>query len=110
MQPNSRNSLLDILSAAEEILSLVGTHPDRLLTDRLVVLAVERLLLIVGEAAVRIRGSEPAILNHLPDWEAIVGMRNAIVHGYDTIDAQRLRDAVRDDVPRLVAAVRSLLE
>jgi uncharacterized protein with HEPN domain len=109
MQPRTLGCLLDIKGACEEILAFVGGNPDVILSDRLTALAVERLLLVVGEALVRIRGLEASVLDSIPDWEAVIGMRNAIVHGYDVIDAARVRDAIRDDIPLLLSAVIRLL-
>ena len=49
-------------------------------------LAVERLLMTIGEALVRIRSFEPDILEELTDATKIIGMRNVLVHGYDNLD------------------------
>ena len=72
-------------------------------------LAIERLLLIVGEAMVRIRDDAPDLLESIRDARAIIGMRNAIVHGYDTIDPVRIRDAVKLAVPELLFDIEQLL-
>ena len=109
MQPKVRQHLLDIAAACREISDFVGEDADIIVRDRKTALAVERLLLIVGEALTRIRDTDPAILNSISEWNGIVGMRNAIVHGYDALVPSRLRDAIRHDLPVLLAEVEQLL-
>jgi len=109
MQPKIEAYYFDIISACEEIASFVGKDADQVLRERLVALAIERLLLIIGEALLRIRDADPTSLQNVSEWKAIIGMRNAIVHGYDAIDGLRLRDAVRDEVPVLLKEVRALV-
>lgn len=109
MQPRALASLFDLANACQEMLAITGSNPDQLLSDRVVALAVERLFLIMGEALIRVRDIDPSLLTTLSDWKAVIGLRNAIVHGYDKIDSTRLRDAIRDDVPILLAEVTMLL-
>ena len=65
---------------------------------------------MLGEALVRIRDGEEHVLEMISEWRAIVGMRNAIVHGYDTIAPWRVRDAVNEDLPRLASEAREILD
>ena len=95
MLPRVESSLRDIAIACGEILDHSKGDEDRIIEDRLLALAIERLLLIVSEAMVRIRDDAPDLLDSIRDARAIIGMRNAIVHGYDTIDPVRIRDAVK---------------
>lgn len=69
--------------------------------DRLLNLALVRLIEIVGEAANRV--SEPTQAAHpqIP-WREIIGMRNRIVHGYDEVDFDILWAVIREDLPALV--------
>jgi uncharacterized protein with HEPN domain len=109
MLPRVESSLRDIAVACGEILDHSKGDGDRIIEDRLLALAIERLLLIVGEAMVRIRDDAPDLLESIRDARAIIGMRNAIVHGYDTIDPVRIRDAVKLAVPELLVDVERLL-
>ncbi|HEY3779799.1 MAG TPA: HepT-like ribonuclease domain-containing protein [Fimbriimonadaceae bacterium] len=108
MQPKAKAALADIDATCAEILDYVGSDPEILTTDRIRALAVERLILIIGEALIRIRDSSPEVLDSITHWKAIVGMRNAIVHGYDTIDPMRIKDAVKIGIPLLQDEVRKL--
>jgi uncharacterized protein with HEPN domain len=49
-------------------------------------LQVERLLEIVGEALNRARQDDPALTEQIPELSRIIGLRNCIIHGYDTVD------------------------
>lgn len=68
------------------------------------------MFLIVGEAMVRVRDDAPELLDSIRDSRAIIGMRNAIVHGYDTVDPLRIRDAITEAVPALLSDVGELLK
>jgi len=70
-------------------------------TDRLLALAVVRLLEIIGEAADRVPAEErtrrPGI-----QWSSIVGLRNRLRHGYDDVDHDIVWEIVTTDIPALV--------
>lgn len=105
MRLESRQRLLDALEAAEEIISF----SENWRAERVTGLAVERLLLIVGEALSRVRDTEPELLDRITDWQLIVGMRNAIVHGYNKLDQARIGAAIRDDLPVLIRELDGLV-
>lgn len=71
--------------------------------------AVERQFEVLGEALVRIRDLEPAIYDRIPDAPKIVGLRNVIIHGYDTIDPAILWAVVNERLADLRVALESLL-
>ena len=98
-----------MLDHAHEALGLAKgrARPD-LDTDRLLNLALTRLLEVVGEAAARVspagREKSPAV-----PWSEIVGLRNRIIHGYDNVDFDILWQIVCDDLPRLITALEDAL-
>jgi uncharacterized protein with HEPN domain len=106
MRLETRQSLADALDAAEEVIRMAvpGWQEDRILA-----LAVERLLMIIGEALARIRASEEIVLDDVTDAHKVIGMRNVLVHGYDSINASRLQDAIERSLPRLIQEIQSLL-
>jgi uncharacterized protein with HEPN domain len=53
--------------------------------DRMLELALVRLMEIIGEAAGRVTPETRAQLPNLP-WSDIVAMRNRLIHGYDSVD------------------------
>ena len=42
-------------------------------------------------------------------WPQIIGMRNRLVHGYDVIDLELLRDTVTTDLPPLIETLEAIL-
>ena len=96
---NDRMSLLDMLNHAEEAVALLDEASlDDLEEDRVMELALRKLVEIVGEAANR---ASPATQQHYPEipWPEIVGMRNRLIHGYDDISLDRLWDTINNELP-----------
>ena len=107
---DDRVSLKDMLSHCREAAELLGDSGlEELGHDRVMQLALTRLMEIVGEAANRvsqtIRQKNPKI-----PWARIIGMRNRLIHGYDVIDLDLLWDTVTDDLPPLIAALQEIVE
>ena len=71
--------------------------------------AVERQFEILGEALNRASEPNPAILSSRPDVPRIVGMRNRIIHGYDSVDDEIVWDAIQHPIPPLLAALPDIL-
>ena len=53
--------------------------------DRLLSLALTRLLEIIGEAANRVPNDFQTKYPELP-WLQMIGARNRLIHGYDSVD------------------------
>jgi uncharacterized protein with HEPN domain len=62
--------------------------------------AVIHALEIVGEAAKQVPAS---VREEFPDipWRDIAGMRDRLIHGYFSVNLERLWNTVRDDLPDL---------
>ena len=95
--------------ALEAVEMVRGRQPDDLRQDRMLQLALVRLVEIVGEAATRV--SEEGQKHHpsIP-WQQARGMRNRLVHGYDKIDLPVLWDTIEYDLPPLIAELRRILD
>ena len=79
-------ALRQILSHAKEAVELLhGKMRSNLDNDRLLNLALTRLLEIIGEAANRVPELVQAKYSHLP-WLQMIGLRNRLIHGYDNVD------------------------
>ncbi len=75
-----------MLDHAREAITLTrGKTRADLDSDRLLSLALVRLLEIVGEAAGRVSKEECALHPEIP-WPQIIGLRNRLIHGYDAVD------------------------
>ena len=100
-------SLRQMLDHAREAITLLGSAtPADLELNRVLALALVQLAQIVGEAASRV--SEPKRAQHpqIP-WRQVVALRNRLIHGYDTIDLEILWQIVKNDMPSLVAQLRT---
>ena len=101
--------LRHMLDHAREVVALAEGKTRRDLdNDRLLELALVRLLEIVGEAASRIPKEECAKHPEIP-WPEIVGLRNRLIHGYDAVDLDILWQIIVHDLPPLVAALEAIV-
>lgn len=109
MQPESLGLLLDIRDAAwfiEE--DTVGATYDRFLFDRRMRQTVLYNLMITGEAVNRLRRHDPEIADRISAVPQIVGLRNTLIHGYQTIDYPTVWHAIQVSLPVLRAEVEQL--
>jgi uncharacterized protein with HEPN domain len=107
-QHNDDITLRQMLDMATEAVELAkGRQQDDFENDRIWCLAMERLVLNVGEAARRLSASTQARLPQIP-WAEIVAFRNRIVHGYDAIDYNRVWQILESDVPALIVELEKL--
>lgn len=70
-------------------------------SERVLNLALTRLVEIIGEAANRIPDDIQAKYPGLP-WLQMIGARNRLIHGYDNVDFDILWTIVRKDLPKLI--------
>ncbi len=101
--------LRHMLDHARRAVQLASGRPRADLdADELFGLAMTRLLEVIGEAAARVgratRDQHPQI-----PWPSIAGMRNRLIHGYDQVDFNVLWDAVKYDLPALIAELEKIL-
>lgn len=98
-----------MLDHAEEAVQLVKNKSradlDR---DRVLGLALVRLLEIIGEAANYIPKEEQARYPDIP-WAQIVGLRNRLIHGYDSVDYDILWQIITQDLPSLIATLQQII-
>ena len=102
-------SLKDMLGHAEEATKILGEDSrEELADDRVLQLALTRLMEIVGEAANRFSQETQQAHPKIP-WPQIIGMRNRLVHGYDVVDYDLLWDTVNNDLPPLIIALKEIV-
>lgn len=99
----------DILDAMDKAEVLVEgfTYPE-FEEDFRTNFAVIRALEIIGEATKRLPMS---IREHYPEipWTGMAGMRDRIIHGYDTVDLQIVWDVVQQDIPEIKPQIQQIL-
>jgi uncharacterized protein with HEPN domain len=97
--------LQDILDAIGEIQGFTaGLEFDAFRADAKTVAAVERKLLVISEAAIRLGEDAKTLCPGLP-WRDIRGIGNWLRHQYDAVDPEAVWQTVIDDLPPLQAAV-----
>ena len=104
--------LVDALGAIEAAQEFVaGISLADYAADKMRRSAVERQLEILGEACSRLAKLEPAMVDSVANLKLAMGMRNRIIHGYDSVDDEIVYfnvvgdlDALRADLAKLLAA------
>ena len=69
--------------------------------------AVYRRLELIGEAANRLPDEFTNRYPQIP-WIKIVGMRNVLIHEYDSIDLDRVWETIQKDIPELEGYIKSI--
>ena len=96
-------SLQHMLDHAREAVKMIaGKKREDLGVERMLELSLVRLIEIIGEAAARVSLERRTRYPSIP-WREVIGMRNHLVHGYDSVDFDVLWDTVELDLPPLIA-------
>ncbi len=94
--------------AREAVDMIAGNMPEDLGKERMFELALVRLVEIIGEAASRVSQAGQAQYPDIP-WREVIGMRNRLIHGYDSVDLNVLWDTVELDLPPLIMQLEKIL-
>jgi uncharacterized protein with HEPN domain len=98
--------ILEYAQYAQEL--CVNKAPPDLRADWRAAFALERVMEVVGEAVKRLPDELRQRYSQVP-WRLIAGMRDMLVHNYDSVDYQILWDTVHNDMPLLIATVERML-
>ncbi len=71
--------------------------------------AVERQFIIIGEALGRLERLDAALAGRITGLRQIIGFRNVLVHGYDTIDDPIVWQVIEHHLPVLRQQAEDLL-
>ncbi len=103
-------ALSQILTNAQEAVDICsGKKRTDLDSDRLLNLALTRLVEIIGEAANRVPQELRAQYSDLP-WVQMIGARNRLIHGYDNVDFDILWMIVDQDLPNLIRQLENIIQ
>ena len=111
MQPDKKDLayLWDMLQAARDIFKFTTAMSfEQFSKDKKTRFAVERQLLAIGEAAIRVSISFQKNYSEIP-WRQIVGQRNVLAHEYGEILVERIWLVVKEEIPKLIQALEKLL-
>ena len=89
-----------VIAEIEQLQNFCDNRFDRFVINPLAIRASERLLEIIGEAVNQMRKIDPKV--------KIVGLRNKIVHAYDSIDPALLWGIIIEDIPILKSEIQQL--
>lgn len=108
-QADDRGRLQDMLESAEEAAEIArGKAREDMDRDRVLNLALARLLEIIGEAAARL---SPEFCRRHPEvpWADIIGLRNRLIHNYRDVDFNILWQIIDADLPALIGNLKRIL-
>jgi uncharacterized protein with HEPN domain len=102
--------LLDAIHATEKATSFLGGQTlEAYSADAMRRSATERQLEVLGEVFVRLAQVDATLYQRLPVARVAVGLRNRIIHGYDTIDDVIVHATVLTDLPAQLTDLRAWL-
>ncbi|MCP5118818.1 MAG: DUF86 domain-containing protein [bacterium] len=70
--------------------------------------AVCRNIRIIGDASRQLDDSFRVAHPEIP-WSGIIGARNVVIHAYEYLKPELIRDIVEKDIPELLATVRRII-
>ena len=111
MQPEGHDAayLWDMVEAAREIRGFVkGIAAREFLRNRMIQMAVERAVEIIGEAARHVSDSFKQDHPEIP-WRKIVAQRHVLAHEYGDIKQDRMWDIATKYAPELIAQLEPLM-
>jgi len=111
MRPEQRDAayLWDIFQAAQEIAHFVdGLIYHDFENNKMARYAVERQLLVIGEAANHLSESFKVQHPHIP-WKSIIAQRNILAHEYGEILVERIWIVATEKIPELINDIKPLV-
>lgn len=110
MNEQARRRLRDARDACDRIeWETLGFDETMYVNVSTVTYAVNWLLMTLGEALTAAVREHPDLERLVPDARAAIGLRNRIVHGYDTVDDTLIWRVVQDKVPVIKAQIEAVL-
>ena len=107
--PRDTASLLDIFAAGQLIQEFIdGIDEAVFLEDRKTQSAVLHQILILGEATKRISQDYRQAHPEIP-WRLMAGMRDVVIHAYESIDLAEVWNTASQDIPSLMAQIEPLV-
>lgn len=110
MRPDVAERLAHVLQSIEAIEAFVaGLDFEEYAASRLHRRAVEREFEIIGEALSIASRLDPTLAESIAALRNIIGLRNRVIHGYETVDDTIIWATVHTNLPRLREQVLVLL-
>ena len=111
MQREPHALLWDIRHAADAVAAFTrGKGFEDYKEDSFLRSAVERQLIILGEAVVQLSKLAPELAARIPERGSIIAFRNLLIHGYAAVVDAIVWEVVEDDLPALRVSAARLIE
>ena len=111
MQPKERDAALlwDMREAACEIVEFVKeVSYEEFVSNKVLRYAVERQILVIGEAAARVSSTLRDAHPEIP-WSSIIAQRNILAHEYGEILVERIWRVASEHIPELIKLLDPLI-
>ena len=109
MARSDDDRLVHMLAAARRAVSLTeGRTRADLDADDVLILALTRLLEILGEAAKGVSTATRDAYPHVP-WAQMAATRGRLIHEYFSVDLDIVWEIVRHDLPPVIAALAPIV-
>jgi uncharacterized protein with HEPN domain len=110
MRVEAKKYLFDVREAGGLILQFVQDRSfEDYARDPLLRSAVERQFEIMGEALNKLSQIDPGTAVRIAEYRRIIGFRNVLIHGYDTVQDEIVWGIVEGKLPSLLTTVNELL-
>jgi uncharacterized protein with HEPN domain len=86
-----------------------GKTATEIADDELLSLALVRVMEVIGEAAARVSDATRLRYPTIP-WRSVIDLPNRLIHGYDTVDFEVVRQILDDDFPPLITQLGRILQ
>ena len=90
--------------AREGVAFVAGKSRPDIDRERVLQLALTRVIEIVAEAARRVSDEGRARVPDIP-WQTVVGARNRVIHGYDSVNYDVVWHIITVEFPRLIESL-----
>jgi uncharacterized protein with HEPN domain len=98
-----------MLDAAGKVAAFTqGRKEKDLESDEMLMLAIVRLIEIIGEAAKAVTEETKALAPDVP-WKQIGRTRDRLIHGYYNVDLSIVWSIVSKDIPVLISELEKLI-
>lgn len=99
----------DIVSAGTDIAEFISNLSfHEFERERMIRYAVERQLLVIGEAARHLSEDFKIEFKEIP-WKSLVGLRNVLAHEYGEILTERIWYVAKERLPELIERLAPLI-
>jgi uncharacterized protein with HEPN domain len=100
--------LAHILECIQRVERFTNEGKSRFLQDVMVQDAVLRNFEVIGEAAKRLDDAYRTAHPQIP-WRALAGLRDVLIHQYESVDLERVWAMIEGELPALREAIAALL-